>query len=79
VVETDNAIFMVETKKEGDIDSSDVQEKARAADQYCTHATEYTTRNNGKPWKYVFKSPHNAVMGNMSVEYLAKNFEYQDD
>ena len=76
-VETDNTIYMVETKKEGDIDSSDVQEKARAADQYCAHATEFTTRNGGKPWKYVL-IPHNAVMGNMSVEYLMKNFEYTD-
>ncbi len=77
VVETDNIIYLVETKKEGDINSSDVQEKARAADQYCAHATEYTTRNGGKPWKYVL-IPHNAVMGNMSVEYLMKNFEYKD-
>jgi type III restriction enzyme len=77
VVETDNTIYLVETKKEGDIDSSDVQEKARAADKYCTHATEYTTRNSGKPWKYVL-IPHNAVMGNMSIEYLVKNFEYTD-
>jgi len=72
-----NAIYLVETKKEGDIDSSDVQDKARAADQYCTHATEFTTRNSGKHWKYVL-TPHNAVMGNMSVEYLMKNFEYQN-
>jgi len=77
VVEADNAIYMVETKKEGDIDSADVQEKARAALQYCTHATDYTTSNGGKPWKYVL-IPHNAVMGNMSIEYLVKNFEYQD-
>ena len=76
-VETDNTIYMVETKKEGDIDSSAVQQKARAADQYCTHATEFTTRNSGKPWKYIL-IPHNAVMGNMSVEYLMKNFEYKD-
>ncbi|MDP8226864.1 MAG: type III restriction endonuclease subunit R, partial [Candidatus Celaenobacter polaris] len=77
VVETGNIIYMVETKKEGDIDSSDVQEKARAALQYCTHATDYTTDNGGKPWIYVL-IPHNAVMGNMSVDYLVKNFEYKD-
>ena len=72
-----NTICLVETKKEGDIDSSGVQEKARAADQYCAHATDYTTGNGGKPWKYVL-IPHNSVMGNMSVEYLMKNFEYTD-
>ena len=75
VVETDSAIYLVETKKEGDIDSSDVQEKARAAVQYCTYATEFTTRNEGKAWKYVL-IPHNVVKINMSVDNLVKAYEY---
>ena len=75
VVETDSAIYLVETKKEKDVDSSDVQEKARAAVQYCAHATEFTTRNGGKPWKYIL-IPHNAVKINMSVDNLVKAYEY---
>jgi len=77
VVETGSAIYMVETKKESDVDSSDVQEKARAAVQYCTHATEFTTRNGGKPWKYVL-IPHNAVKINMSVDRLVRAYEYAE-
>lgn len=77
VVETGDTIYMVETKKESDIDSLDVQEKARAALQYCSYATEFTTSNGGKSWKYILIS-HNAVMRNMSVEYLMKNYEYKD-
>ena len=75
VVETDIAIYLVETKKEKDVDSSDVQEKAQAAVQYCTHATEFTTRNGGKPWKYIL-IPHNAVQLNMSVDKLVRAYEY---
>jgi len=75
VVETGRAIYLVETKKERDVDSSDVQEKARAAVQYCSHATEFTIRNGGKPWKYIL-IPHNAVKINMSVDNLAKAYEY---
>jgi type III restriction enzyme len=74
VVETANAIYIVETKKEGDIESSDVQEKAQAALQYCKHASEFTTQNSGKPWKYVL-IPHNAVQANMSFETLVQKYE----
>lgn len=75
VVETADAIFMVETKKEGDIETGEVQEKATAAAEYCKHASDFTTKNNGKPWKYVI-IPHNAVLANMSFETLAKKYAY---
>lgn len=78
VVETDSAIYLVETKKESDVDSSDVQEKARAAVQYCAYATEFTTHHEGKPWKYVL-IPHNAVKINMSVDNLVKAYEYAEE
>lgn len=65
---------MIETKKEGDIESSDTQGKAQAALEYCKHATEFTVKNGGKPWKYIL-IPHNAVQANMSFEYLVRNFE----
>ena len=74
VVEIQGAIYLVETKKEGDMESSDVQEKTQAALEYCKNATDFTTQNKGKPWKYVL-IPHNAVQANMSFEYLVKAFE----
>ena len=77
VVETSGAIYMVETKKEGDIETGEVQEKATAAAEYCKHATEFTTKNNGKPWKYVI-IPHNAVLANMSFQTLVVKYEYKD-
>lgn len=75
-METKDAIYMVETKKEGDIETSDVQEKAQAALEYCKYATDFTIANERKPWKYVL-IPHNAVMVNMSFETLVKSYEYQ--
>ncbi|MDP2278095.1 MAG: type III restriction endonuclease subunit R, partial [Nitrospirota bacterium] len=77
VVEAADCIYIVETKKEGDIESSDVQEKAEAALQYCRNATEFTAKTGGKPWKYVL-IPHNAVQMNMSFEYLVRTYEIQN-
>ena len=76
VVETKDAIYLIETKKEMDIESADVQEKAQAALEYCKYATDFTIPNGGKPWKYIL-IPHNAVMVNMSFETLVKSNEYQ--
>jgi len=73
VAETRDTIYMIETKKEGDIETADVQEKTKAALLYCKNATDFTTRNSGKPWKYVL-IPHNAVMTNMSFETMVKKF-----
>ena len=76
VVETKDAIYLIETKKEMDIESADVQEKAQAALEYCKYASDFTMPNRGKPWKYVL-IPHNAVMVNMSFSTLVMNYEYQ--
>ncbi len=74
IVETADTIYMVETKKEGAMEDSDVQEKTQAALQYCKYATEFTTQNGGKPWKFIL-IPHNMVQVNMSFDYLARGCE----
>ena len=75
ISETDTAIYMIETKKEMDMDTAMVQEKARAAEQYCRAATEFTSRNGGKPWKYIL-IPHNAVFYNMGFKSLMERYAY---
>jgi type III restriction enzyme len=70
VAETAAAIYMVETKKAGDLDSDEVRQKTQAALNYCEGATTYTTANGGKPWSYLL-IPHDAVMLNMSLVGLA--------
>ncbi|MBI5038738.1 MAG: hypothetical protein HZC13_03070 [Nitrospirae bacterium] len=72
VVETEDTIYMVETKKEGAMEDSDVQEKTQAALQYCKYATEFTIQNGGKQWRYIL-IPHNAVQTNMSFDYLTRS------
>lgn len=74
IVETGDTIYMIETKKESDIDDSDVQEKAAAALIYCKNAADFTTQNGGKPWKYIL-IPHNVVMGNMGFMNLVVRYE----
>ena len=76
VVETDNTIYLIETKKAQDINSSDVQDKARAALIYCKNASDYAAKVDGKPWKYIIV-PHDEVMQNMSFDNLVKKFEYK--
>lgn len=78
VIETEDEIFLVETKQEGEIDSANVQEKAQAALVYCSNATNYTTKNGGKPWRYVL-IPHNEVMQNMGFKTLVQKHEIKDE
>lgn len=75
VVETAGVIYMVETKKEGDIDSPEVQEKSQAAQLFCANATAFTANNGGKPWIYVL-IPHDAVRVNMGFETLVMTYQY---
>jgi type III restriction enzyme len=73
VAETPGVIYLIETKKEGDMDTAEVREKSCAARVYCQHATEFTTRHVGKPWKYIL-IPHDAVKMNMGFDTLVKSF-----
>ena len=74
VVETTNAIYLVETKSASDIDSAEVKDKMKAALKYCKYATDFTTANEGKPWKYLL-IPHNEVQISSSFEHLVNRFE----
>ncbi len=72
IVETDNEIFMIETKASNEINSKDVLEKAKAAEEYCKAASEWNDQNQGKPWIYVLIS-HDEVRLNSSFKYLVEN------
>ena len=60
---------MVETKAAKDVSSDEVLLKKQAAEEYCRHATEYTTENGGKPWKYVLMT-HDTVDRSASFKFL---------
>lgn len=69
IVETSNAIYMVETKAAVNITNDEVQQKKTAAEEYCRHASEFTAENGGKPWKYILL-PHDTIDRTKSFEYL---------
>ena len=52
VVETDNGIFMIETKASNEMDRRIVIEKAHAALVYCRAVSEWNKKNGGKTWNY---------------------------
>ena len=68
-METNDAIYMVETKAAKDLTDEDVQAKKQAAEEYCKNATEYTLKNGGKPWRYHLLR-HDIVDRSNSFEYL---------
>lgn len=60
IVETNDCIYMIETKAANAIDVVEIQAKAQAAIKYCKYASEYTSEYGGKEWKYAL-IPHDIV------------------
>lgn len=73
IVESNDFIYMVETKKADDIKTEEVQDKKRAAIQYCNYASKYAEQNNGKQWKYMI-IPHGEVQFNKDFRYFVNKF-----
>lgn len=73
IVETEDKIYMVETKSEKDIETDEVQEKMRAGVQYCKYATDYANANEGKGWEYLL-IPHTEVKLNNDLSYFTSRF-----
>lgn len=73
IVETEEFIYMVETKKADDIKTDEVQDKKRAALQYCNHASKYAKQTNGKEWRYMI-IPHGEVTFNKDMGYFVGRF-----
>ena len=61
VVETEDSIWLVETKAGKDLKDPEVLAKADAAFEWCKHATDYALQHNGKHWRYVL-IPHDEVV-----------------
>jgi len=74
VIETNNSIYLTEIKADNQIEQLEVQEKKKAALQYCKYASEHNVKNGGKIWKYLL-IPHSEVLPNMSFSYLAAKRE----
>lgn len=76
IVETEERIYMVETKAARDVDTEEVRAKAKAAQEYCRAVTEWNADHNGKPWEYDVIS-HDDVRLNFSFGgVIASSIEY---
>lgn len=73
VVETKNAIYMVEVKAANEVEDQDVTEKARAGRVFCEKVLEYMRRYGKKPWVYMLV-PHDEVRGNATFGGLGERF-----
>lgn len=69
VVETADAIYLVEVKAANEVYSPDVQEKGRAGDKYCQTVSAWNKDNGGKPWMYAIVADNNIQL-NSSFMYL---------
>lgn len=72
VVETADAIYMIETKAADQMDSAEVLDKKKAAETYCRYASEFTAGHGGKPWKYIL-IPHDEVSVTRSFSWFLNN------
>jgi type III restriction enzyme len=73
VVETKTAKLICEIKATKDIETQDVQNKAKAAVKWCDHATIHEKQIGGKPWAYLL-IPHDAVSEAKTIHGLAATF-----
>ncbi len=75
VVEAMTAKFLCEPKAAGEMTDDDVQAKARAAVEWCAHATTHEKKHGGKPWTYLLIA-HDAISDNKTLNGLAATYSY---
>ena len=73
VAATSDLNLLIETKKAADVETEEVQAKAKAAISWCAHASEYARRHSQKPWRYLLIR-HDAVASNVTLKYLTDQF-----
>jgi type III restriction enzyme len=74
IVETADAIYMMEPKASNMLTDQDVLQKMEAAKRYCKYATDFTKTQEGKPWYYLLV-PHTDVSRTISLSYLITKYK----
>jgi type III restriction enzyme len=77
VVETKSAKFLCEPKAANEMDDKEVRAKAKAAVEWCVHATAHEKKYGGKPWIYLL-IPHDAIADNKTLQGLAATYKWHD-
>lgn len=79
VVETNDQLLIIETKRDDLMKDPDVIRKAETAALWAHIATEYHSKpSNGKPWSYLLV-PASAIQSNATITGLMAKFAYQPD
>jgi type III restriction enzyme len=72
IAETNDSIYMIETKAKNEMTTKEVLSKKDAALKWCGYASAHNAKNKGKPWKYLLIS-HDEVQDNMTLKFYEKN------
>jgi type III restriction enzyme len=76
VVETKTLKFLCEPKAANEMNDPEVLAKAKAAAEWCAHATAHEQKHDGKPWMYLL-IPHDAIADNMTLQGLTATYTYR--
>lgn len=69
VVETKAAKFICEVKSSAELTDPEVLAKARAATEWCRHASDHAKSHDGKAWVYLL-IPHDVITDNKTLSGL---------
>ncbi len=69
VVETEAHHYLVEIKAKNELKSPDVIEKARAAQEYCSAASDFAKKHGKKPWAYLL-IPHDEITDSRNIDHF---------
>jgi type III restriction enzyme len=75
VVETMTVKFLCEPKAASEMNDAEVLAKAKAAAEWCSHATTHEKQHGGKPWTYLL-IPHDVITDNKTLQGLAATYTY---
>jgi type III restriction enzyme len=71
--ETNGEKLLCEPKRANEMTDEVVLAKARAAAEWCRHASEHARTIGGKPWSYVL-IPHDAITASATLDGLLAAF-----
>ncbi len=66
---------LIEPKRADQIDSAEVQLKARAATRWCGYANEHAKNNDNKLWFYLLV-PHDAIVLGRTLSSLKAEYSW---
>jgi len=77
VVQTKTEKLLLEPKQADQMTNAVVLKKAKAALEWCRHATEFEAGSpDGRPWRYVL-IPHDAIIENTTLNSLVRTYEFK--